>query len=245
MTATSWGAPDHWPASPFESFHPHTPDVGCRGQHSRPVTPSTATSWGAPEYWPPSPIEHTRPPTPDYAHRAHDEDHPVLFNHAKPWAHVWPFSEIRKEQQRALLESKHGSFRFVWPFMGKGPQLTISMVKGLSTHRTHDEDHPALFNRAKPWAHVWPFSEIRKEQQRTLLENEHGSFRFVWPFMYKDLYTHRMHHEDHPDRAAPWVHVGRSPKSARNNSALCWKANMGASYLSGLSWVWARSRLST
>jgi len=48
MTATSSGAPEHWPASPFESFRPHTPDMGFREQHSRPVTPGTATSWDAP-----------------------------------------------------------------------------------------------------------------------------------------------------------------------------------------------------
>jgi len=28
MTATSWGAPEHWPASPFESFRLYTPDMG-------------------------------------------------------------------------------------------------------------------------------------------------------------------------------------------------------------------------
>jgi len=177
MTATSWGAPEHWPASPFESFRPHTPDIGFREQHSRPATPSTATSWGAPECWPPSPIERTRPQTPDCAQRVHDEDHPVLFNHARPWAHVWPFSEIhneqkrsllesrhgsfrfvwpfseiRKEQRRALLESEHGSFRFVWPFVGKDLQPTID-----STSRgAHNEDYSPSFNYAKAWPHVWP-----------------------------------------------------------------------------------------
>jgi len=50
----------------------------------------------------------------------HDEDH--LPCPPKPWVHVWPFPEIRKEQQRALLESKHRSFRFVGPFMSQGPQ---------------------------------------------------------------------------------------------------------------------------
>ena len=113
------------------------------------------------------PVERTRPHTHDYAQRAHDEDYPASFNHARPWAYVWPFSEIHKEQQRVLLESEHGSFRFVWPFM----------VIELET--THDEDHSASFNHAKPWLHVWPFSEIRKEQQRALLEGKYGSFQFV------------------------------------------------------------------
>jgi len=75
---------------------------------------------------------------------------------------------MHKEQQRVLLESEDG---FVWPFM----------VMELET--THNEDHPASFNHANSWVHVWPFSEIRQEQRRALLEGKHGSFRFVWPFM--------------------------------------------------------------
>jgi len=208
MTATSWGAPEHWPASPFESFRPHTPDMGFREQHSRPATPSTATSWGAPEHWPPSPNEHTRPQTPDYAQRVHDEDYPALFNHARSWAHVWPFSEIRKEQQRALLESEHGSFRFVWPFMLKDPQPAIeSMSRGV-----HDKDHPTPLNHAKAWPHVWPFSEIRREQQGALLESKHGSFRFVWPFLGEDSQptSWGAHNDGHPasfNYAKAWPHV--------------------------------------
>ena len=207
MTATSWGAPEHWPASPFDSFRPHTPDIGFREQHSRPATPSTATSWGAPECWPPSPIECTRPQTPDYAQRVHDEDHPALFNHARPWAHVWPFSEIRKEQQRALLESKHGSFRFVWPFIGKDVQPAVdSMSRG-----AYDDYHPASFSHAKPWVHVWPFTEILKEQQRDLLESRYGGFRFVWPFMGQcsqltlNSSSRDVHNEGYP--ASSWPHV--------------------------------------
>ena len=151
----------------------------------------------------------------------HDEDHPASFNHTNSWMHVWPFSEIRQEQQRALLEGKHGSFRFVWPFMSQGLQRaiestsrgslnmrgrTIAMAMELET--THDEDHPASFNHTKPWAHVWPFSEIRKEQQRSLLETKHRSFRFVWPFTAMMLET--THDVDHPaasNHAKPWVHV--------------------------------------
>ena len=186
--------------------------MGFREQHSRPATPSTATSWGAPECWPPSPIERTRPHTPDYAQRVHDEDHPASFNHARPWAHVWPFPEIRKEQQRALLESKQGSFRFVWPFMGKLLQPTM----GPTSKGAHDENHPALFNYANAWPHVWPLSEIRKEQEPALLESKHGSFRFVWPFLGKDLRpimdptSKGAHDEDHStsyNHATPWVHV--------------------------------------
>lgn len=207
MTATSWGAPEHWPTSPFESFRPHTPDIGFREQHSRPATPSTATSWGAPECWPSSPFERTRPQTPDCAQRVHDEEYPALFNHARPWTHVWPFSEIRKEQQRTLLESKHGSFRFVWPFIGKDPQPAVdSLSRG-----AHDDYHPVLFNHTSPWAHVWPFTEILKEQRRALLESEHGSFRFIWPFMdqYPQLTLNSpprgVHDEDYP--ASSWPHV--------------------------------------
>ena len=168
MTATSWGAPEHWPTTPFESFRAHTPDIASREQHSRPATPSTATSWGAPEHWPPSPTEHTRPHTPDYAQRVHDEDHPALFNHAKPWAHVWPFPDIHKEQQRALLESKHESFRFVWPFIGNGPRAavdsmsrgspnvggsTMAMVLELKTSK-----------QADPFAFVWPFFQTSRSR---------------------------------------------------------------------------------
>jgi hypothetical protein len=151
VTATSWGAPEHWPTSPFESFRPSTPDMGFRGQHSRPATPSTATSWGVPEYWPPSPVEHTRPHTPDCAQRAHDEDRPASFNHAKPWAHVWPFSEIRKGQQRALLESKHGSFRFVWPF-----------IKSLGGSTTATAVESERNSKADPFVFVWPFFQTAR-----------------------------------------------------------------------------------
>ena len=66
---------------------------------------------------------------------------------------------MHKEQQRVLLESEDG---FVWPFM----------VMELET--THDGGHPASFNHAKPWVHVWPLSEIRKEQRCALLEGKHG-----------------------------------------------------------------------
>ena len=63
----------------------------------------------------------------------HDEDHPGSFNHAKPWAHVWPFSEIHKEQQHSLLESKYGSFRFVWSSMSQGPQRPMSQQQDHGT----------------------------------------------------------------------------------------------------------------
>jgi len=212
-----------------------------REQHSRPVTPATATSWGAPEYWPPTPVERSRPHTPDYAQRAHNEDYPASFNHARPWAYVWPFSEMYKEQQRVLLESEHGGFRFVWPFM----------VMELET--THDGDHPASFNHANPWAHVWPFSKIRQEQRRALLEGNHGGFRFVWPFMSQGPQpaiesTSGVHGtwegarwqwnwkrpttkttQARSTTQSPGHMSGRSPRSIRNSSTLCWKANMGAS----------------
>jgi hypothetical protein len=158
MTATSWGAPEHWPASPFESFRPHTPDMGFREQHSRPVTPSTATSWGAPEYWPPSPIEHTRPHTPDCAQRAHDEDHPTSFNQAKPWAHVWPFLDIHTEQQRALLESKHGSFQqpAIDSMSRESPNVGGSaMAMEFETN-----------NEADLFAFVWPFFRTTRPRPR-------------------------------------------------------------------------------
>ena len=174
MTATSWGAPEHLPASPFESFRPHTPDMGFREQHSRPQTP-------------------------DYAGRVHDEDRPALFNHARPWAHVWPFSSIRKEQRRALLESEHGCFRFVWPFIGKDLQPMMDpMSRGV-----HNKGHPASLNHANAWPHVWPLSEIRKKQR---LESKYGSFRFVWPFM--DLTSRDAHNESHP---APFNHTNAWP----------------------------------
>ena len=246
MTATSWGAPEHWPASPFESFRPHTPDMGFREQHSRPMTPSTSTSWGAPEYWPPTPFEHTRPQTPDYAQRAHDEDHPASFNHAKPWAHVWPFSEISKEQQRALLESttggfrfvwpfmskrpprvllesKHGSFQFVWPFIGRGPQPAVestskgSLKVGGSAMARELETAASLYH-AKPWAHVWPFSEIRKEQQRALLENKIGSFRFVWPFMNTSP-QRALLESKHGSFQFVWPFMGKDPQPAINSTS--------------------------
>ena len=246
MTATSWGAPEHWPASPFESFRPHTPDIGFREQHSRPVTPSTSTSWGAPEHWPPTPFEYTRPHTPDCAQRAHDEDHPILFNHAKPWAHVWPFSEIRKEQQRTLLEStngsfrfvwpfiakrpqhgllesEHGSFRFVWPFIGKDPQPVVESTSRISQNMggsamTMELDTAALHDHAKPWAHVWPFSEIRKEQQRALLESENGRFRFVWPFMDRSPQRALLESE-HGSFQFVWPFMGKAPQPAIDSTA--------------------------
>jgi hypothetical protein len=186
--------------------------MGYREQHSRPATPSSATSWGAPECWPPSPIEHTRPQTPDYAQRVYDEDHPASFNHVRPWAHVWPFSEIRKEQQRALLESKYGSFRFVWPLIGKD----LQRIMDPTSKGAYNEDYPPSFNHANAWPHVWPLSEAREEQQRALLGSKHGSFRFVWPFMGKDLQpiidptSKGAHDEDRSalfNHARPWVHV--------------------------------------
>lgn len=45
-TATSWGPPLSWPASPLSDFRAPSLDLGFRSVFSRPVTPTTATSWG-------------------------------------------------------------------------------------------------------------------------------------------------------------------------------------------------------
>jgi len=64
---------------------------------------------------------------------------------------------MHKEQQRVLLESEHGGFRLVWPFM--------------VMETSHNEDHTASFNHANLDARL-PFSEIRKEKHRALLEGK-------------------------------------------------------------------------
>lgn len=73
-TATTWGAPLSWPATPFSEARPRSIHLGDRGQFSLPVTPSTATTWGALLTFPPTPITPFYVHTPDVGQRAFDVD---------------------------------------------------------------------------------------------------------------------------------------------------------------------------
>lgn len=46
LTATSWGPPSSYPASPTSEYRPPSLDLGFRSIFSPPLTPATATSWG-------------------------------------------------------------------------------------------------------------------------------------------------------------------------------------------------------
>ncbi len=76
--------------------------------------------------------------------------------------HMSGHSETRKEQERTPLESRYGSFRFVWPFMGHSTQrlvidwtprglnvggsaMAMAMAMELETSNKHDQ-----------LAFVWP-----------------------------------------------------------------------------------------
>lgn len=177
-TATSWGAPLSWPATPASADRLASPDMAARAFISVPNTPTTATSWGAPSVWPETPASVYYPVTPDLGRRAFGSTPPTPTT-ATSWGapEFWPPSPIEdiRPSTPDIAARAHdeeiedlGAYRFVWPFF--------------------DGDE------AQPYKFVWPFLEGDETQPYNLVwpffeGDETQPYNFVWPFLNHEVNT--------------------------------------------------------
>ncbi|KZT05511.1 uncharacterized protein LAESUDRAFT_813330 [Laetiporus sulphureus 93-53] len=166
MTATSWGAPLSYPASPLDagSEYAQSVDVAVRAMSSRPATPTTATSWG-PSSHPVSPMPQQpelRVPSPDLGDRGLPSV-PVTPSTATSWGPPSP----------AATSPAQSEFRVPSPDLGARGMLSVP-VSPLPVRLRKREAVPESSQdgeeETQPFKNVWPYQGAEADHEETKSE---------------------------------------------------------------------------
>ncbi|KAG6844912.1 hypothetical protein H0H87_002611 [Tephrocybe sp. NHM501043] len=184
-TATSWGAPLEFPASPLCISRPPSVDLGERGVYSRPVTPITATSWG-PASWPASPVNTEYSLRSIHLGDRGDFSRPVTPSTATSWGA--PLSYPPSPVTPFYVSTPDAGHR---GFEDTGLGLEVQPTLGDGSSHSTTSGPPQTKFRHVPWVHSWPYAT-----QRLSKENSHRSLRIMpwkhsWPYDRNDSYTPR------------------------------------------------------
>ncbi|KAG5649033.1 hypothetical protein DXG03_000382 [Asterophora parasitica] len=231
-TATSWGAPLEWPASPFVWSRTPSVDLGDRGVFSRPVTPSTATSWG-PASWPSSPAhseysisrsvhlgdrgEYSRPVTPS---TATSWGAPLSYppSPTTPFYVNTPDAGHRGfEDSEGVSTQRSAPWGHSWPYNSESLHTSESS-RAVGVHSRHASVPEYSERRTAPWALSWPYrsaapgsSEV-PDSDPPLVQS--APWGHSWPYHLEASHTAESSERHTAPWALSWPYRGAARRSS-------------------------------
>ncbi|KAJ3739372.1 hypothetical protein DFH05DRAFT_1426951 [Lentinula detonsa] len=203
-TATSWGPPSEYPASPMSFSRVSSVDLGERAVFSPPPTPMTATSWGPSSEYPPSPMSFGRAPSVHLGDRLVFSPPPTPST-ATSWGPAsWPASPVTPFYvytpdigQRAFdpedLVLPGAPWNQVWPYNQQhleAPSAPWSQVWPYTSSWTPEVE--LTTQNDAPWGHSWPYHSYAIQSHSSVLVHLPCSYPSlkIYPSVYPyfDLY---------------------------------------------------------